>query len=71
MVWLAILLVVLAYGHTVITYTQCPKHSDVFDAMVCPLCSIKMHRQDEIDDFVDRFKQGYVPTFEDQPPCAT
>ena len=66
MIWFATICVVVAYVVTALR-DRCPKHSDVFDTMVCPLCSIRLLRQAEIDAFVLQFEQGKVPTFEEQP----
>jgi hypothetical protein len=37
----------------------CPRHSDCFDLLLCPLCSIRLLRQDEINGHVAEFEQGH------------
>lgn len=58
LVALALIALLMALGATELRVYRCPRHSDVFDAMVCPLCSIRMFRQQEIDAFTSDFEQG-------------
>lgn len=57
MIAFAVIMCIAAIVETAIR-DRCPRHTDVFDTMVCPLCSIRMSRQQEINLYCEMFEQG-------------
>lgn len=55
---LAVGLVIIALGVTACRAATCPKHSDGFDVLLCPLCSIKLFRHSEIEGYEAGFAKG-------------